>query len=74
MHKFSFYNKFILFLYMFRALRAHHQEVKLYYAASGIVKPVGGRPVHTLGEDSLNLHTGRPPTQCNDTRCCIIKF
>jgi len=24
--------------------------------------PVGGRSVHGLGEDSLNLCTGRPPT------------
>jgi len=24
---------------------------KLYYTASGIVTPVGGRPVHWLGED-----------------------
>jgi hypothetical protein len=36
MHKFLFYNKFITRLYMFRALCAHHQEVKLYYTASGI--------------------------------------
>jgi len=28
MHKFLFYYKFIVCLYMFRALRAHHQEVK----------------------------------------------
>jgi len=28
MHKFLFYNKFIIFLNMFRALCAHHQEVK----------------------------------------------
>ena len=36
---------------------------KLYYTASGIVTPVGGRPVHGLREDSsLNLCTGRPPT------------
>jgi len=52
---------------MFRALCAHYQEVKLYYTASGIITPVGGRPVHRLREDfsfesSLNLHTGRPPT------------
>ena len=37
---------------MFLALCAHHQEVKLYYTASGITTPVGGRPVHCLGEDS----------------------
>ena len=24
---------------------------KLYYTASGIITPVGGRPVHRLGED-----------------------
>ena len=31
---------------MFRALCAHHQRSKLYYTASGIITPVGGRPVH----------------------------
>ena len=30
---------------------------------SGIITPVGGRPVHRLREDS-----------CDDTRCCIIQF
>jgi len=29
MHKFLFYNKFILCLYMFRALCAHHQKFKI---------------------------------------------
>ena len=29
MHKISFYNKFIICLYMFRALCANHQEVKI---------------------------------------------
>jgi hypothetical protein len=29
MHKILFYNKFIIFLYMFRLLCAHHQEVKI---------------------------------------------
>jgi len=28
MHKFLFYNKFIIFLYVFRAVCAHHHEVK----------------------------------------------
>ena len=32
---------------------------KLYYTASGIITPVGGRPVH---RSSLNLCTGWPPT------------
>ena len=29
MHKFLFYNKFIIYLYMFQALCVHHQEVKI---------------------------------------------
>ena len=32
---------------------------KLYYTASGIITPAGGRPVH---RSSLNLCKGRPPT------------
>ena len=42
---------------MFRALRAHHQEVKIVNTASGIITPVGCRSVHRLIEC-----TGRPPT------------
>ena len=64
MHKFLFYNKFIIHLYMFRALCAHHQEVKMciiqYLVSSHCV--AGGRPVHTLREDSFNVRTGKPPT------------
>jgi len=45
MHKILFNNKFIKRLYMFRALCPHH-EVKIVYTASGIITPVGGRPVH----------------------------
>ena len=44
----------------------HHvlivRRLKLYYTASGIITPVGGRPVHRLREDYLNLCMGRPPT------------
>ena len=36
--------------------------------------PVGGRAVYRLGEDSPNLRAARPPTGCDDTRCCIIQF
>jgi len=56
MHKFLFYNKFIICLYMFRVLCAHHQGVKLYYTASGIITHVGGLPVHRT-QSSLNLRT-----------------
>jgi len=59
---------------MFRAHCAHQQEVKLYYTASAIITPVGGRPVRGLREESLNLRTGRPPTECDDTTCCIVQF
>jgi len=55
MLKFLFYNKFIIRLYMFRALCAHHQGSKLCYTASGVITPVGGRPLH-------RLCTERPPT------------
>ena len=37
---------------------------KLYYTASDTVTPTDGRPVRT----------GRPPTVCDDTKCCIIRF
>ena len=47
----------------------------LYCTASGIIAPVGGRPVHRLGEESsLNLCIGQSPTECDDTRSCIIQF
>jgi hypothetical protein len=52
MYKLLFYNKFIICLYMFRALSAYHQDVRLYYTASRITTPVGGRPVRRLREDS----------------------
>jgi len=52
---------------MFRALFAHHQESKLYYTASGIITPVGGRPVHT---QCGGVH-GMVTCRCNGTKCCI---
>jgi len=44
----------------------HHvlniRRSKLCYTASGIITPIGGRPVHRLREgSSLNLCTGGPP-------------
>jgi len=91
MHKILFYNKFIICLYMFRALLCSSsggqncivqhlvssqcwwpsgaevgrglyvsstvvliiRRSKLYYIASGIIIPVGGRPVHRLKEDYM---------------------
>ena len=44
---------------------------KLYYTTSGIVTPVGGRPVHRLREAPVH----RTATyRCDDTRCYIIQF
>ena len=36
---------------------------KLYYIASGIIIPVGGRPVHRTAT-----------YKCDDTKCCVIQF
>jgi len=58
MHKFSFYNKFILCLYMFRALCAHHQEVKIVLYSIWYHHTL---QVAETDESSLNLCTGRPP-------------
>ena len=48
---------------MFRAHVLIVRRPKLYYTTSGIITPIGGLPVHVLGEDwsSPNLCTGRPP-------------
>ena len=44
---------------------AHRQEGKIvkYYTVSGIMTPVGGRPVHRTAI-----------YRCDDTRDCIIQF
>ena len=47
-----FLNKFIIFLYMFRALLCSSSlRSKLYYTASGIVTPVDGRQVRRCTPD-----------------------
>jgi len=50
MHKFFFYNKFNTRLYMFRALCAHHQEVKIVLCSIWYRQtyrwPSGAQPVH----------------------------
>jgi hypothetical protein len=60
MHKLLFYNKFIIFLYMFRALLCSSsggQIILIQHLVSS--HSVGDRP------------DGRPPTESDDTRCCI---
>ena len=51
-----FYNKFISSLYMFRAHVLIVRTAKLYYTVSGIITPIGGRPVHRLREDWMEWH------------------
>jgi len=58
MHKIQFYIKFIIFLYMFRALCAHHQEVKI------VLYRIWYRQTYRWpsgAQSSPNLCTGRPP-------------
>ena len=47
----NFYKEFISRLYMFQAQVLIVRRPKLYYTASGIITPIGGRPVHRLRED-----------------------
>ena len=59
MHKFLFYNKFIMCLYMFRALCAHRKEVKIVLFSIWYH--------HTCrwpsrAQVERDLCTGRPPT------------
>ena len=46
---------------MFRAHVLIIRRSKLYYTASGIITPIGGRLVHRMREDSFNLCSRRPP-------------
>jgi len=64
--------------------------LKLYYTTSGIVTPVGGRPLHRYNKtckikqliptyvnirEVLYQPVDRTATyRCDDTRCCIIQF
>ena len=50
-----FYNKFISSLYMFRAHVLIIRRSELHFTASGIITRIGGRLVHSLRENSLNM-------------------
>jgi len=63
MYKILFYNKFISCLYMFRTHVLIIRRSKLYYTASGIIKPVGGRLVHETAT-----------YRCDDTKGCVMQF
>jgi len=64
MLKFLFYNKFIICLYMFWALCAHHQGVKIVLYSIWYH--------HTYRWPSRAQPAHRTATyRCDDTRCCI---
>jgi hypothetical protein len=50
---------FIMSLFHASTCFKHHvlivRRSKLYYTASGIITPIGGRPVHRLREDSVKI-------------------
>ena len=54
---------------MFRAQVLIVRRPKLYYTVSGIITPIGGRPVHKLREDCAREATYR----CDDTRDYIVQ-
>ena len=58
MHKILFYNKFITCLYMFQALCAHHQKVKIV--------------LYSIWYHHTYRWTAT--YRCDDNRCCIIQF
>jgi len=65
MYKILFYNKYITRLYMFRALCAYHQEVKI------VLYNLWYHHTYRWPSRAQVESTERPPTECDDTRCCI---
>jgi len=64
MHKFFFF--YISLLYASTCFEHYVliiRRSKLYYTASGIITPIGDRPVH-----------GTATYKCDNTRYCIIQF
>jgi len=74
MHKTLFYNKIIICLYMFRALCAHHQDVKIVLYSIWYHHTCRW-PSGAQVERGLSKPVHRTATyKCDDTRCCIIQF
>ena len=74
MHKILFHNKFIICLYMFRALCAHHQEVKILlyiiWYNHTCRWPSGAQVERGLYQPVHRTATYR----CDDSSYCIIQF
>ena len=62
--------QFLYSIIRFEQRCAHHQEVNCITTASGIVT-LCRWPSGMQVEKELNLHTGRPPTESDYTRCSI---
>ena len=69
---------FIMSLFHASTCFEHHvliaRRAKLYYTVSGIVTPIGGRPVHRLREDLSQPVHGTATYRSDDTGDCIIQF
>jgi len=67
-----YFNTFITFLYMFRALlfsSSGRQTVLVQHLVSSL--SLGDCSVHRLRDDSRNLCTEQSPKESADTICCI---
>jgi len=62
MHKILFYNKLLYVSTCFEHYVLIIRKSNLYYTVSGIITPIGGRPVHRLREDSLSQPVHRTAT------------
>ena len=60
-----------MFITCFKQPRAHHQEVSCVNTASGIVTLCKWPSGMQFDQELLDLHTGRPRTESDSTRCCI---
>ena len=65
---------------MFRTHVLIVRRSKLCYTASGIIIPIGGRPVHRLREEWMDILLLSQPVhrtatcRCDDNRGCIVQF
>ena len=55
----------------FEQIRPHHQEVNCINTASGIVTLCQWPSGMQVEQELLDMHTGRPLTESDYTRCCI---
>jgi len=66
MHKFLFYNKYIICLYMFRALCAHHHNFKM------VLYSIWYHHILYVAVRCSKSVYGTATYMCDDTRCYII--